>query len=436
MKMNCVLAVLCAASIAQLVSASSISFRHGSKLGTQIVRPSSEESPVSSEPEFHPHLPATQHVEKEAAPEEKDSGIGIKITNSGVVWPDESKFPKIMQYFCACGWILMIAVLPFVLPVIDKREVTQTQKIVGVMVLVVLFGGLYLFTNIILFQSIHFKENRPLTMIECIYFMSQVITTVGYGDITPAKVRGQVFVALYVLGALFVIAMLVSQVVDHCKDLIAAQRKKMWGATPIFEEATAAGLQKQDQKSVHDLLSPAKPSPQALVQSLAVFGMVDIIWIIFFSNFPGEDKTVFQALYMSLITLTTVGFGAFTPLTEEGMIFAAFFMIIGSATIVNVIGQFCEFVAMMNEYQRFSPTVKAKAVDKLRSTLSRSDKVSESEFFRFIVLHENLMTQCEADHIIQAFNALNPKDGMADFSAVEAAMEVGRPREQLPISLR
>merc|ERR1719329_1566212 len=80
---------------------------------------------------------------------------------------------------------------------------------------VVFFGGYWLFTNIILFQSIHFKQIRPLTMIECMYFMSQVITTVGYGDITPAKVRGQVFVGLYVLGAMFIISMVVSDVVNQ-----------------------------------------------------------------------------------------------------------------------------------------------------------------------------------------------------------------------------
>merc|ERR1719335_1029019 len=78
------------------------------------------------------------------------------------------------------------------------------------MMLAVLLGGFFLFTNIILFQSVHFDRIRPLTVVECIYFMTQVITTVGYGDITPAKIRGQVFVGLYVLGALFIIAMLIS----------------------------------------------------------------------------------------------------------------------------------------------------------------------------------------------------------------------------------
>merc|ERR1719326_1629455 len=93
--------------------------------------------------------------------------------------------------------------------------------------LVVFFGGLFLFTNIILFQSVHFKKIRPLTQVECMYFMSQVITTVGYGDITPATVRGQVFVGLYVLGAMFVISMVVSDVVNQVVESADNYRKRL-----------------------------------------------------------------------------------------------------------------------------------------------------------------------------------------------------------------
>merc|ERR1719440_2645530 len=131
----------------------------------------------------------------------------------------------------------MMASLPFAIPILDKKEVTSTQKCVGMSMLVVLFGGLYLFTQVILFQSIHFDSIRPLTFIECIYFMSQVITTVGYGDITPAKTRGQVFVALYVIGALFIIAMLVSQIVDHMVQMFAESRDEMWHDSPRSQSA-------------------------------------------------------------------------------------------------------------------------------------------------------------------------------------------------------
>merc|ERR1719313_1951863 len=148
-----------------------------------------------------------------------------------VEFPEHSHLPAWVQYFWCILWIVMLAGLPAVVPLANRKMPTKSQIVVGVSMSVIFFGGLYLFTNIILFQSIHFKKIRPLTIVECMYFMSQVITTVGYGDITPAKVRGQVFVGLYVLGAMFIISMVVSDVInqlvesaDKYKQHLRAQR--------------------------------------------------------------------------------------------------------------------------------------------------------------------------------------------------------------------
>merc|ERR1719487_857134 len=100
------------------------------------------------------------------------------------------------------------------------------------------------------------------------------------------------------------------------------------------------------------LEAPHKPPVVSLFVALAAFAVLDIVWIMFFSLHPGEGKNVFQAIYMSVITLTSVGFGWFTPVTEEGMIFAAYFMIFGCAALVNVITQFTELMMKLNEYER------------------------------------------------------------------------------------
>jgi hypothetical protein len=414
MKTQCLITGILALLVNDVQSTSSVTqhglLRHGLKLRTQPVAAANQAQLVEDR--------VSDHLEAAKEP----GRTWIKITNVAEIWPDTSTVPRILQYIFTFSWILMIASLPFALPLLDRNPVTRTQKVVGALMLVVLFGGLYLFTNVILFQSGHFKQTRPLTMIECIYFMSQVITTVGYGDITPAKTRGQVFVALYVLGALFVIAMLVSQLIDHCTQLLHQQRQKMWGLTPRGKD------DKINTTTLHDLLAPERPSMWPLLRSFAVFAILDILWIAFYASFPGENKTVFQAFYMSLITLTTVGFGAITPLTEGGMIFAAFFMLVGSANLVNVISNFVEFVSMMNEYQRFSPEIKREAVNDLRGALKDKDKVSELEFLRFVVQYEGLMTEAESQCICEVFKSLKPQDGILDFKTVENAMEVERQR--------
>lgn len=286
--------------------------------------------------------------------------------------------------------------------------------------LVVLFGGFYLFTNIILFQSIHFKRIRTLTMVECIYFMTQVITTVGYGDVGPAKVRGQVFVALYVLGALFVIAMLISDLTTH---MVA--KAKDYKAKRAQAAHDAAGTVKS-KRTLREMIHHEKPSFQAFLVSVAVFAFVDIVWISFFSLHPREGKSLFQALYMSVITLSTVGFGYFTPVTEEGMIFGAFMMLFGSAALVSVISHFTQLMVDLDSYERSSPEETcAGAMEVLRTVTHGSQEVTEAQFLRFTLLQTKRVSEKQIERIVEAFGQLKPQQGKVALKSVEDALEVG-----------
>lgn len=355
----------------------------------------------------------TESVQDGQSPE---GGVMPVVPQHTVEWKDESELPPLFQYLLAGIWILMLASIPFIMPIVDHKPVTKTQITVGSLMLLVLFGGFYLFTNIILFQSVHFKTVRPLTVVECIYFMSQVITTVGYGDVTPAKIRGQVFVGLYVLGALFIIAMLISDMTNHMVVMAKEYREKL-----AAEKAKNEGSARRKQ-TVSDLVEPEKPSTQPLLVALAVFAVLDLCWILFFSLHPAEGKTTFQAVYMSVITLSTVGFGYFTPVTEPGMVFGAFWMIFGSGALVNVISNFTELMVKLNEWERFKPESKAAVLDSLKGLVEGSDKVTEMQFLQFTLLQMKCVSQKDLANIQEAFQALSPKSGAVSLKAIEEGL--------------
>ena len=54
-------------------------------------------------------------------------------------------------------------------------------------------------------------STRTLTLVEAVYLFAQILTTVGYGDITPAHVGGQVIVGCIVFVAIILIAELISE---------------------------------------------------------------------------------------------------------------------------------------------------------------------------------------------------------------------------------
>jgi voltage-gated potassium channel Kch len=283
-------------------------------------------------------------------------------------WKEEKRFryPVSVEATIAILWITMVAGMPFLVIKIEGKEFTRTQAIVFFTMWLILFSGIFLFTQILYFQSNHFEFSRRLTIVESVYFLAQVLTTVGYGDVTPATPRAQVFVALYVLFSLLVIANVLSEV----GDCISKQLRKM-GALVVREyrqaQSVVDGVQDRisfwrasDDTGEKGCLSEAivpltraeklqlKPmryfeaTPPTL-EYLSVLGAVCqftffvVVGVLFYHHYPGEEKTIFNAVYMSVITLSTVGFGVVTPQTEAGKVFGAFWMLFGSAALVGVI---------------------------------------------------------------------------------------------------
>lgn len=346
-----------------------------------------------------------------------EGGSVTPVTNAGKVWwKAESDVPKFLQYTFAITWVTMLASLPIILPFLDHRQVTKTQIILAVTTTLVLFGGFYLFTNVVLFQSSHFEKVRSLTMVECIYFMAQTVTTIGYGDIGPAKIRGQLFVGFYVIFSLFVIAMVIEDFTEHMVKVAKQAKKKLHEA---FLRVEASG---DHLKTVDSLITPPKPSVEPLLTAFLVFVLIDICFIVFFSCWPGEQKTVFQATYMSLITLGSIGFGFFTPLTEAGMIFGAFSMVLGCATLVVVIGEFVALMYQLNEYERFNKAeAKMAAMLTLKGMLKGSENVTQLQFLQFVLVQSKKVEQDEMDDILRVFENLGPQDGVLDLMTVQQA---------------
>merc|ERR1719343_594179 len=71
----------------------------------------------------------------------------------------------------------------------------------------------------------------------------------------------------------------------------------------------------------------------------------------FFVLYPGEGKTLAQGVYMSLITLSTVGFGAFTPSTHAGMVVSAFWMLFGTTSLVGVVTSRAAFSLALKRHE-------------------------------------------------------------------------------------
>ncbi len=63
-----------------------------------------------------------------------------------------------------------------------------------------------------------------------------------------------------------------------------------------------------------------------------------------------EGWTVIQSLYFSVVTLTTVGFGDFTPTTPGAQIFTIFYILIGIGVFVALLASLAQqYIAQKSE---------------------------------------------------------------------------------------
>jgi voltage-gated potassium channel Kch len=253
-------------------------------------------------------------------------------------WTKERENPG--SFASAFFFILLIGSLPISINLLGEH-VSKVHIIESVCLYLWLFGGLYLFTHVILFQSPHFNgEIRTLDLRESVYFFAQIVTTVGYGDITPAKTRGRFFVGISVFIAIGLVAKMLSSVSDMVHDKVegyAAAEE----AEHLADAESGTVRSEKEHADRHKLM--LWQSFQPVLKAGSIWMCFMIAGACFFHYFPGEGKSWAEGFYMSLITLSTVGFGVFTPVTKGGMVFASYWMVGGSAALVSTLGSYIAF---------------------------------------------------------------------------------------------
>eukprot|EP00928_Gymnodinium_smaydae_P006264 TRINITY_DN12198_c0_g1_i1.p1 TRINITY_DN12198_c0_g1~~TRINITY_DN12198_c0_g1_i1.p1 ORF type:complete len:324 (+),score=60.93 TRINITY_DN12198_c0_g1_i1:57-1028(+) len=182
------------------------------------------------------------------------------------------------------------------------------------------------------------------------YFTTQVFTTIGYGDIVPVHAGTRLFTCLYVFLCLIFIAYFLNTLITRVTD---SQQQFMEQAITSAGN-TQRSLESAEQKKIKQARNKWLASSAALA-CLLIFGTVfyaeyencscsygdlavagcNATSFDTCSNTEGQVKDYVGAFYMSVITLTTVGFGDLYPMSYVGQLVGIFWMAIGVATCAN-----------------------------------------------------------------------------------------------------
>jgi voltage-gated potassium channel Kch len=275
------------------------------------------------------------------------------------------------------------------------------------------------------------------------YAMAQIITTVGYGDIIPQTQGQKLATVVIVLSSTLLIANVIMCAVDSLLDgneeetskTIIEREERLQEAIKAASNESEKAIRLEELGKIEKEENIAKMLWK-LTFDTAFFCFCVAVGTAFFATFekcscsyghtaiegcvqercatpgPGEtkgtQKTWVDAFYMSIITMSTVGFGDVVAVSWMGRIFASVWMLIGVGAMINFVTSISDFFSsiqdqMMREQLTFA--LFHEYDDDSSGTLSKQ------EFMTLQLVSNGLARAAQIESIYKQFEILADGEG-------------------------
>lgn len=265
-----------------------------------------------------------------------------------------------------------------------------------------------------------------------VYMLAQIITTIGYGDAVHPSYNAQTFLTVYVLLGALIFTNVATDVFD------AAIRR-----TEIRLDTTLAALRERLRFDGKKPKYPSKYLP--LLSSVIILGLVIFIWVMFFAHYEsctcsygstrvancidgpqcketgGYQTDIHSALYMAVITFSTVGFGDIAPKSKLGRCVGSFFMIFGVASFGHLVSELFHLIDDNKNYHR----KKSRCTREVFNLIDENETgwISRPEFLRYMLLRQGKVNVDALRQIDQLFDEIDAnRNGRLSFEEIEGVM--------------
>lgn len=288
-----------------------------------------------------------------------------------------------------------------------------------------------------------------------LYFVVQVVTTIGYGDFTPTHEVTKVLCAFYVLCALVIIAYCLNLFTESISQMESDFiRKKLRAMEAVaFNNQTRGSLTKMSAAELEKVDMQMYKKYGALNKLLAatIGAVISIIFgMVFYATYekcscsfgksqvPGCSNASFStcaatggyvqtwgtSFYMSVITLTTVGFGDHAPKSMLGRLVGIFWMVFGVASMANWVAKLSEY--FLQEHLESQERLREQVTEDSFKEMDKNNdgNVDRDEYRAYILVKHGLVTREDLDIIDKHFDMLGPgKEGKVSWDTVKQAQE-------------
>jgi potassium channel subfamily K, other eukaryote len=274
----------------------------------------------------------------------------------------------------------------------DTADIAQNMTIV--------FQCLFLFLAYIAAGTFLFPVLEPhWTYIDGAYFSVVTLTTVGYGDLLPTTPLSKAAVVLYgMIGIAYIgaaVGILGSAIMEQMNKRMASMSKvvpKKEVVKDIVEKKNCCNCTDRFQARLRTV------GMSLLLIAVNVGGGA-------FFLFYMEGQDFGDMVYLGFISLLTIGYGDFSPISQTGRLFAIFWIMLGTVIVANFLSIFAGFI-IEDKQEKLRSEILSRKLDS--NTLKNWDTDGDNTIDRYEYLTARLLqlevcNQFEINSIMQSF---------------------------------
>jgi potassium channel subfamily K, other eukaryote len=224
---------------------------------------------------------------------------------------------------------------------VDEADSSDLSKSTFVIVQCILALLLYMVLGIFGFKVVE----PEWTYIDTFYFSVITMATIGYGDLKPSSVQSKIFSVAYgLIGIAYIgaaMGILGGALMESVSAKMATTPKV--GAGDVDPEEHTEKVLEETERGKDPCCSQQFLARSRTVGTWTLVMMVNIVGGgVFLAWLEGQD--IGDMIYLGFVTLTTIGYGDFYPVSQGGRLFTAFWAMIGTVIVANMLSILAGFI--------------------------------------------------------------------------------------------
>ncbi|KAJ1704558.1 hypothetical protein LUZ63_004337 [Rhynchospora breviuscula] len=288
-----------------------------------------------------------------------------------------------------------------------------------------IFLACYLFFGVIIYSIApnNFSASTDSThpVVDALYFCIVTMCTIGYGDITPATPFAKIFSILFVIIGFGFVDILLSGMVSFVLDL---QESLLLTAVT---KPNHPAVTKPNHPHRHDIarryiVDVKKGRMRIRLKVALALGVVVLcvgigaIVLCFIENLNGLD-----AFYLSVMSVTTVGYGDQAFKTMSGRLFASIWLLVSTLAVARAFLYLAE-MRIEKRHRKIAKWVLSRDMtvsEFLEADIDHNGFVTKSEFVVYKLKEMGKISEKDVMLICEQFERLDPgKSGKITLSAL------------------